>query len=310
LALQGEHSKPQLVTAGVADASPAPGSSPILTELRAAFVEFGLNGYEARVLLALVQLGSATARDLARVADVGRTHVYPVLESLKERQLVRQQAGKLAVWQSPGRRQVLDRLCATEEERLRSLSARRDQAQLMLDQLTTQESVATPYVHTLAGTTQVAESYSQLVAESVTELLMFTVQPYARVTAEPDPIVLAARARGVSIRVLYVTEEYNDPSTATLRGVWAHYHDRGVSGRLADRLPMKLLISDRRTVLHTLTDPILPDVGFPTSQLTRHPGFASLLASAFESYWATSKPLVEPDSIPDPQIPVNPLQVN
>jgi len=57
---------------------------------------------------------------------------------------------------------------------------------------------------------------------------------------------------------------------------------------------MKLMISDRRAVLHTLTDPVLPMIGFPSSQLTRHPGFASFLAAAFESHWSASRTRADP----------------
>ncbi|MEO7837359.1 MAG: helix-turn-helix domain-containing protein [Acidimicrobiales bacterium] len=277
----------------IGDGSRGVSSSPVLTELRATFEEFGLNGYEAIVLLALLQLGSATARDLARVANVGRTHVYPVLEALRERGLARQLAGKLSVWQSPGREEVLDRLCATEEERLLSLAARKRHAQEMLDRLATQQSIATPYVHTLSGADQVSETHRQLFAEASTEMLMFTLRPYSSVPPTTDPMILEAVGRGVSVRVLYVVAEYQDPSTAALREVWAEYHRLGVQGRMSDELPMKLMISDRRAVLHTLSDPVLPEVGFPTSQLIRHPGFASFLAAAFESSWSSSLPLAE-----------------
>lgn len=266
-------------------------SSPVLAELRATFEEFGLNGYEAQVLLALLQLGSATARELARVADVGRTHVYPVLEALRERGVARQLGGKLSVWQSPGREEVLDRLCAIEEERLRSLADRKRYAQQMLDRLASQQAVATPYVHLLSGAAQVAETYKQLLDEAEEEILMFSIEPFAEMPNEPDPVVLRTIARGVDIQVLYVADEYHAPHRNLLRQLVTGYHAAGVQGRLVDELPMKLVISDRRAALHALSDPILPEVGFPTSQLTRHPGYASFLAMAFDSSWAASRPI-------------------
>lgn len=53
-----------------------------------AFKRLGLTGYEAKAFLALQQLGSGTARDVARVADVPRSQVYSVADSLEERDLV------------------------------------------------------------------------------------------------------------------------------------------------------------------------------------------------------------------------------
>ena len=53
-----------------------------------AFKRLGLTGYEAKAFLALQELGAGTARDVARVADVPRSQVYGVAESLADRGLV------------------------------------------------------------------------------------------------------------------------------------------------------------------------------------------------------------------------------
>ncbi|MDQ2049510.1 helix-turn-helix domain-containing protein [Natronolimnohabitans sp. A-GB9] len=53
-----------------------------------AFERLGLTSYEAKVFIALHQLGSGTARDVANVTDVPRSQVYSVAESLEERGLL------------------------------------------------------------------------------------------------------------------------------------------------------------------------------------------------------------------------------
>ena len=53
-----------------------------------AFEHLGLTSYEAKVFIALQQLGSGTARDVAHVVDVPRSQVYSVAESLEERGLL------------------------------------------------------------------------------------------------------------------------------------------------------------------------------------------------------------------------------
>lgn len=42
--------------------------------------EFGLSTYAARTFVGWVRLGSGTARDVSRVADVPRPRVYDVAE--------------------------------------------------------------------------------------------------------------------------------------------------------------------------------------------------------------------------------------
>ncbi|AXR76822.1 TrmB family transcriptional regulator [Natrarchaeobaculum sulfurireducens] len=53
-----------------------------------AFERLGLTSYEAKVFIALHRLGSGTARDVARIADVPRSQVYSVAESLADRGLL------------------------------------------------------------------------------------------------------------------------------------------------------------------------------------------------------------------------------
>ncbi len=59
-----------------------------------AFERLGLTSYEAKVFIALHRLGSGTARDVARVADVPRSQVYSVAESLEDRGLVETQQSR------------------------------------------------------------------------------------------------------------------------------------------------------------------------------------------------------------------------
>ncbi|WP_255168234.1 TrmB family transcriptional regulator [Natrononativus amylolyticus] len=53
-----------------------------------AFERLGLTSYEAKVFIALQRLGSGSARDVAGVADVPRSQVYSVAESLESRGLL------------------------------------------------------------------------------------------------------------------------------------------------------------------------------------------------------------------------------
>lgn len=56
--------------------------------LAKALTEIGLSQKEADVYLALLSLGSAKVVEIAKISDLKRTSVYPVLESLERRGLV------------------------------------------------------------------------------------------------------------------------------------------------------------------------------------------------------------------------------
>jgi sugar-specific transcriptional regulator TrmB len=60
---------------------------PINPERLEKMQEYGLTEYEARTYLALLDLGSATARDIASLSRVPRTKIYGVLDELHQKQL-------------------------------------------------------------------------------------------------------------------------------------------------------------------------------------------------------------------------------
>lgn len=63
-----------------------------LDDPRAAAIEqleqFGLSAYAARTFVALVTLGTGTAKDVSQVSDVPRTRVYDAIDELHDRGLV------------------------------------------------------------------------------------------------------------------------------------------------------------------------------------------------------------------------------
>jgi len=60
---------------------------PINPERLEKMQEYGLTEYEARTYLALLDLGIATARDVANLSRVPRTKIYAVLDELHQKQL-------------------------------------------------------------------------------------------------------------------------------------------------------------------------------------------------------------------------------
>ncbi len=93
--------------------------------LRRELQELGLRPYEARVLLALLQAGSANSAQLAELSGVPRTSTYQVMEALTDHGLAeRVPTHGPAVWTCSGWEAVVDVLDAAEEERLRQHHAR------------------------------------------------------------------------------------------------------------------------------------------------------------------------------------------
>ena len=268
-------------------------SGPIPESLLHEFEQLGLSPYEARVMLALLRLGQANTAQLARHSGVPRTSTYQVLEELNRKGLAQRCSVEgPAVWASPGRDEVFDRLDAAEEERLRLHRARTSHLRDVLAQTFPEApEAAGPYVHVIQGAAAVSTIYDKLLAEVQEELLVFNRPPYSFPPDEVNSAVLDALRRGVASRVLYQGPQWHEPAAEGFRRAMSTYHEAGVDGRLVDELPIKLAIADRKVALLAMTDPVLPEIGFPTTLLVEHPGFATLQAQAFERLWESAKPI-------------------
>ena len=262
------------------------------------FEHLGLSPYEARVMVAMLKLGSATTAQLEAVANLPRTSTYKVLQSLAVKRLAeRLPVEGAAVWAPAPRDEVLDRLYEaeqdTQEQRLRQLQARTDHARALLAQaFPAVADVPPPFVHLLHGAAQMKRVYEQIVTEARTELAMFTRPPYAWQFPSPNRAVLDMLLRGVKARVLYQAEQWHDPGAEAFRTEMEIYHRAGVEARLAERLPIKLIVVDRRVTLVNMAIPDAPDGGYPTTLHIEHEGYAEIQADAFERRWETAVPLM------------------
>lgn len=260
------------------------------------FVNLGLSPYESRVLLALMQLGSANTAQLTSTAKVPRASIYPILESLGAKGVATRVPGEgPAVWATPGRDEVLDRLCAAEEdaqaERLRRYRERSERMRVLLaESLPDTPSVSLPYAHVIQGAQDVKRAYDRMVAQARGELVMFTRSPYATVAGAPNKEVLAMLERGVATRVIYDATQLADPDARGYRAQWEAYNRAGVQARVFDDLPVKLVVADRRVTLIGMVDPVAPEANYPTFTFVDHRGFAAFALDAFERSWAAARP--------------------
>jgi sugar-specific transcriptional regulator TrmB len=175
----------------------------------AALTRLGLSTYEARVFVALVRLGSGTARDVASVADVPRSQVYATVEDLEER-------GFVSVGRSSPQVFHPVSLAEARSQLERRFERRRDEA---FDRLAAVERTAedegeqSEEVWSITGETAVTERACQLVAEAER-----TVVYGASDLDDPDPDLLAALAAACDRGVEVVVVAEHDQSVA---GAWA-----------------------------------------------------------------------------------------
>ena len=251
--------------------------------------DLGLRPYEARVLLALLRRGASNSVELAHLSGVPRTAVYPVLHGLESQGLVERLPGPgPAAWASRGRGEVISRLEAAEEERLRQHRKRAEEVRDLLDRSfpETPPEVPLPFVHVLDDT-QAKARLEEVISAAEEDLLLFTrvSSPWA------DPglgkVFDDLLSKGVKIRLLYQTDQWTAPAAEAFRTEMTRFHEAGAEGRMVDQLPAQMVLVDRKVTLAYL----VPETGdgYPACIHIDHSEFAGVAATAFDQHWANSR---------------------
>jgi len=261
------------------------------------FEDLGLGPAEARVIVALLQLGSAKSAQLAKAAGVPRTGIYQLIEALQEKGLVlRVPAGGAAMWTTPGQDKILDRLhsalLAAQQERVQQHALRATILRELLAEALPipPEPVNLPYVHVIICPAQMRDEHERLLNGAAEEVLAFTRPPFSTEAGNAHAVTMATLARGVSLRAMYQAAQADDPEATAFRASADEYQAAGVQARIADVLPVKLLVVDRKVAILSLDNPLPHVEGLGVTLLLEHPGFAAMLAELFEQYWTAGRP--------------------
>ncbi len=253
----------------------------------------GLTTNQARLLLAMLQLGPATAPDLVEVSGVPRTSIYPVMEELAALGLAHRVSGPgSAVWAAVGRDELLDLLVEAEHERLSEHKAHVERVrQSMAKAFPDEPSASLNHLHVIKGMVQVQRNYARMLAEVERELVMFVRTPHTWSLTRPKPGVMGVISRGVEVRFIHLAEEWEDAASDSMRAVAKTCHAAGASARLAEELPVELVVADRRMALVAMKLEGAPDDQYPLTLWIENPGYAAIHANAFDRRWADSHPL-------------------
>ncbi|MFU8854928.1 helix-turn-helix transcriptional regulator [Micromonospora sp. SL1-18] len=137
-------------------------------------------------------------------------------------------------------------------------------------------------VEIVNGERAVAQRFAEIQNSCTTEILLFDRPPYS---AGPDnPQQSEVLTRGIRWRTIYSAESLER------YGARAHVRElsaQGEQARLLPRLPMKLVIADRRVALI----PLMLETGIRQSAVIRRSTLLDALVTLFELYWSRALPL-------------------
>ncbi|MGH2657203.1 MAG: TrmB family transcriptional regulator [Actinomycetota bacterium] len=204
----------------------------------------GLTEAEEDVYRALLSSPGARPAELGRAAGVGRGVARQTLETLAERGLVSRSPGRALRFVPAPPEVALEALILARQEDL-------DRARLAARELerifrrAAGRTATADLVEVVVGQRAVADRAAQIERMCEREILELSMPPYA-VPPGSQTAVFQALRRGVSYRTVY------DRSALEYPGVLeelALFEREGASSRAHPRLPMKLLLGDRRMAL-------------------------------------------------------------
>lgn len=141
-------------------------------------------------------------------------------------------------------------------------------------------------VEVIEGLAEITRRVEELLASAEHEVLAFDTPPYVTSTGTASDAEIDLLARGVSVRAAYAVEALAIPERAeALRRLVA----LGEQARVLPRVPMKMIVVDRR-------EAILPLTGSAeglrtTAAFVRRSGLSDALTELFEAHWAQATPI-------------------
>ena len=255
----------------------------------AGLVELGLTLTEARAYVGLLQLAPATAAEVAERAGVPRPKVYEALRALEQRGFCSVGGGRVATFEPvPAELALAGWLRHREQDR--RLAAEQDER--LADELVRllpapgerQARAAFDYLEALFGRARTSEALERVIGAAERTVDMIQQPPFLQPRSRWNVAEVEAVERGVRVRVLYTPEAIADEHR------YADLRRAGGEVRVAERVPMKLLVRDGVEAMISLRDPVTGRQGI-TSAVIRHPDLVGPLQLLFRREWRAARPL-------------------
>lgn len=249
------------------------------------FDVLGLDDLESRAYDRLLDLASCVPDDLSRDLGADPGDVRSALSSLESRGLVARSTTQPDHYSAAPPDVGLGSLIAGRQAELR-------RAQLALPQMTARYRemsggrARTDVIDTIEGPQAVAQRFAQLQRGARREVLALVQPTVAVVTAEQNVEEEVGLARGVDYRVVVERTVLERPGFLE---TIAESQEHGEQVRVVDRVPLRMLISDRELALLPLADASDPNtVG---ALLVRPSGLLDAMVALFELVWQTGRRL-------------------
>jgi HTH-type transcriptional regulator, sugar sensing transcriptional regulator len=250
--------------------------------------DLGFSEREAKVYLALLRKRLATATELQKISGIPQSKIYEVIDGLVRRgYCIEIKSGRRKTYEAVDPRLALEAPFENLKRRLNTtLGLKNKLLQLYSDSGETTRPL--DHIEILRGNDNIHHRYCQLIMGTRNEILGFGRRPYACDTEEKsreqDDNEKKLQSQNVKARWIY---EIDMPSDSWLVPDLIGLSAEGVGIRVAERLPLKMMIFDRELLLVAEEEPFGRD-GELTMSVIKQSTIIKSFCALFEYFWTNS----------------------
>jgi sugar-specific transcriptional regulator TrmB len=260
--------------------------SEMINQLKA----FGLNTYEAKLWIALLSKGVATAGELSDFANVPRSRSYDVLESLEKKGFIMMKIGKPIKYVAVKPSDVLDRVkkrisleAQSQEEMVERISESEAFEEIrMLHSQGIETIEPNELTGTIKGRSQVYNHLSSQIKNAEQEIIIMTTSKGLQRKADSLGRYLEkAKRKGVEIKILAPLSEDTKKAVNKLSNIAQIKHVESVKSRfvISDAKELSFMLADDENINSKTDSAVYVNTRF----------FSTSLKTLFNNLWEKAK---------------------
>ena len=249
-------------------------------------INMGLSLNEAKVYLALLKKKISQVGEISTLSGVPQKMIYYVLQKLMSKGMCSLVPGKVKKYKPTDPSMGIGNFITMAQKHI-------DSSKKMLGELEKQyeigqnETSSLECVEIVQNAKSVAQRVISLESLSTEEVLSFNKPPYAM--SERNREELRGLKRGTRYRSIYQVSEARN---LIPRSVMEMYREAGEEVRIAESLPMKMMIFDSMILMFVLEECLMSTENF-TAVIIQRSSIINALTELFEMYWSQSMTVEE-----------------
>ncbi|MCD4818100.1 MAG: hypothetical protein K8S23_05375 [Candidatus Cloacimonetes bacterium] len=240
-------------------------------------IAIGFTEYEAKAYYNLLKKNSFTASELSKISNVPRTKIYSVLENIIDKGACLEIPGKIKKYRAISPEIAFKKIKEQLEEKA-SMIDMVSQLLLPIFEMKSHDNDPMDYIEVYRDKNSVLKRLEQLERNAKFEILTMSKPPFVFEITDFDHQKINSN---VDYRYL---EELTTPISNYKFEHWQKLIGSGINVKMTNKLPIKIIIYDRHTLVLGLQDHV-PGKESLTNMVIAHKALSDTLAEIFEMYW-------------------------